>query len=92
MIGIEKGTKSHENAHLSQGDVEAQRWVAALTLTGLLMTLLMIAGLHAATTHPDIDQTCFRTKMDDESTLLKASFQSPADQDAIVEAMRACTR
>ncbi|SIT35612.1 hypothetical protein BN2475_50127 [Paraburkholderia ribeironis] len=92
MIGIKESMKGDEDGPLSASAVEAQRWVAALTLTGLLMTILVIAGLYVATTPRNVNQACFQAKMDDEHTLLEASFQTSSDQDAIVEAMRACSR
>lgn len=91
MIGINESMKGDEDGQLSAHDVETQRWVAALTLTGLMMTMLVIAGVVVATTPLNVDQACFQTKMDDEHTLLEASFQTPPEQDAIVEAMRACS-
>ncbi|MFM0204935.1 hypothetical protein PQR53_34515 [Paraburkholderia fungorum] len=92
MIGIEESTKGDEDSQLSASDVQAQRWVAALTLTGLLMTILIIAGLYVATTPRNVNQACFQTEMDDGHILLEASFQTPPEQDAIVEVMRACSR
>ncbi|CAD6558575.1 hypothetical protein [Paraburkholderia metrosideri] len=91
MIGIEKSVKEDENGQLSASDVEAQRWVAGLTFTGLLMTMLVIAGAYAATTPRDIDQACFQAKIADEHALLEAAFQTPPEQDAMVEARRACS-
>jgi hypothetical protein len=92
MIGIKEGMKGDEDGQLSASDVEAQRWVAGLTLIGLLMTILVIAGLYVATTPRNVNQGCLRAKMLDEHTFLEASFQTPPEQDAIVEAMRACSR
>lgn len=91
MIGINEGVKGDEGGQPSASDVETQRWVAALTLTGLLMTLVVIAGLYVGTIPRSVNQACFRAKMDDGHTLLEASFQTPPEQDAIVEAMRACS-
>lgn len=92
MIGIEEKAKGDESGQLSSSDVEAQRWVAGLAFTGLLMTLLVIAGAYIATSPRDIGQACFHAKMADEHALLEASFQSPPEQDVIVEPMRACSR
>lgn len=89
MTGIKTSTTGHEDDQLSAGDLEAQRWVAALTLTGLLMTLLVIAGLYVATTPRIVNQACFQTRMNDEHTLLEAAFLTPPEQDVFVEAMRA---
>jgi hypothetical protein len=92
MIDIKDSIAGVEDGQLSASDVDAQRWVAALTLTGLLMTVLVIAGLYVATTPRDVNQACFQQTMADEHTLLEAAFQTPPEQDAIVEAMRACSR
>ncbi|CAB3795678.1 hypothetical protein [Paraburkholderia fynbosensis] len=91
MTGIKESMKGDEGAHLSACDVQTQQWVAALTLTGLLMTILVLAGLSGVTASRHVNQVCFRTKMNDGHTLLEASFQTPPEQDAIVEAMRACS-
>jgi hypothetical protein len=91
MTGIKESMKGDEGGHLSAGDVETQQWVAALTLTGLLMTILVLAGLSVVTTPRRVNQMCFQTKMNDEHTFLEASFQTPPEQDAITAAMRACS-
>jgi hypothetical protein len=77
--------------HLSASDVETQQWVAALTLTGLLMTILVLAGLSVATTPRRFNRVCFQTKMDDAHILLAAFSQTPSEQDAIAAAIRACS-
>ncbi|MFK4445995.1 hypothetical protein ABH944_006190 [Caballeronia udeis] len=91
MIDIRASGEGAEARQLPGDDVEAKRRVSALTLTGLPMIILAIAGLYVAMTPRNVDQACFQKKMNDEHTLMEAFFQAPAGQDAVVEAMRACS-
>ncbi len=91
MTDVHESADGAEDGQLADIDAEANRWVAALTLTGLLVTILVIAGLYVTTTARAVNQVCFQKKMNDEHTLMEAFFQAPPEQDAIVEAMRACS-
>jgi hypothetical protein len=91
MTDVRESVDGDEDGQLAHIDAEAKRWVAALTFTGLLMTILFIAGLYVAMTAHAVNQGCFQRKMNDEHTLLEASFQAPPEQDAAVEAVRACS-
>lgn len=91
MIDIRASGEGDEDRQLPGDDVEAKRRVSALTLTGLLVIILVIAGLYVATTPRNVNQECFQKKMNDEHTLMEAFSQAPPGQDAVVEAMRACS-
>ncbi|QQC66064.1 hypothetical protein [Paraburkholderia ginsengisoli] len=91
MLDARESVDSDEDGQLTDIDAEAKKWVAALTLTGLLVTLLVIAGLYITATMRDVDHVCFEKKMNDEHSLMEAFFQLSPEQDALVEKMRACS-
>jgi hypothetical protein len=91
MIDARESVDGDEDGQLADVDAEAKKWVAALTLTGLLMTLLVLAGLYITTTVRDVNHACFDKKMNDEHLLMEAFFQISPEQDALVEKMRACS-
>ncbi|SAL33640.1 hypothetical protein AWB69_03031 [Caballeronia udeis] len=91
MIDIRASGEGDEDRQLPGDDAEVKRRVSALTFTGLLMTILVIAGLYLAMTPRNVNQACFQQQMNDEHTLMEAFFQAPPEQDAVVEAMRACS-
>lgn len=71
-------------------DADAKRWVAGLTLTALLVTVLFVIGLYAAASASDANPACLRMEMSDEHTLMDAFFQNPPQRNAIAGAARAC--
>ena len=91
MTDVRESVDGNEDGQLADIDAEAKRWVAALTFTGLLITIVFIAGLYVTTAAHAVNQACFQKKIDDEHTLMEASFQAPPEQDAVVNAMRACS-
>jgi hypothetical protein len=72
-------------------EAEAQRWISALTLTGLLLTLLVVAASFSSVAPRDVDRACFERKLNGEHALMEAFFQNPPEQSAVVQAMRACS-
>jgi hypothetical protein len=81
-----------EQEQIADRDVEVQRWTSALTFTGLLLTLLVVAASFAPVASRDVDQACFKRKLGDEHALMEAFFQNPPEQSAIFQAIRACSR
>lgn len=75
-------------------DTDAKRWVAALTLTGLLATVVLIAALHATAHAGHADRACATDATTDAATaehaLLAAFFASPPQDEAAAAATRAC--
>lgn len=91
MTDITEGVRSNKNAQLLDGKAHVKWWVCMLVLNGLLLTLLVVAGLYLEATPGDVDRACFKNKMSDAHTLDEAFFQSPPDQNAIQQAIRACS-
>ena len=91
MTNVRESVDGNEDGQLADIDAEAKRWVAALTFTGLLITIVFIAGLYVTMTAHAVNQACFQKKINDEHTLMEAFFEAPPEQDAVVNAMRACS-
>lgn len=91
MARITRSAGHDDGEPLADIEVEAKPWVAALTLTGLVMTLLLVAGLCVATSARHTDQACFRKEINGEHTLMEAFFPNPPERNAITEAIRACS-
>ncbi|TDV33947.1 hypothetical protein C7405_110198 [Paraburkholderia caballeronis] len=91
MFDTDECVGDDESGRLSNEEADAERWVAALTLTGLLMTMMLVAGLSARSAVHDVDPACFRNAMNGERALMEASFQSAPEQDAVMQARRACS-
>lgn len=71
-------------------DAEAKRWVAGLTLTALLLTVLFVVGLYAAASASGANPACLKRKMNDEHALMEAFFQNPPQNSAVAQGVRAC--
>lgn len=84
------GEKVEHDAPFSDADTEAQRWVAALTLTGLLMTILFAIELHIAAAGSRANSACFQKEINGEHALMDAFLPPAAGHDAIADAMHAC--
>lgn len=90
MAEIGQSAKDDEEARFSEIDADTKRWVAGLTLTGLLMTMLLVVELIDSTTARDVNPACFRKEMRDEHTWMDAFFQNPPDRNALAAAMHTC--
>ncbi|MGV2292972.1 hypothetical protein AAHK20_29985 [Trinickia sp. YCB016] len=88
MTNITEGVQSNKNAQLLDGKAHTKWWVCMLVLNGLLLTLLW---LYLEPTPRGVDRACLKNKMSDAHTLDEAFFQSPPDQNAIQQAIRACS-
>jgi hypothetical protein len=92
MIHAREGADGDEDDPAADIDADAKRWVVALTLTGLLMTLLVIAGVYVATTARGVNRVCVEKKANDEPTLMDAFFQAAQEQEGREELQRRCAK
>jgi len=92
MEGKSEGIKDEEDGQLVGSDTETKHWVNALTLTWLVLTLLVAAGLSFLLAYGEVNPACFERKMNDEHTLMEAFFQNPPAQNAMMQAIHACSR
>ena len=81
MIHATERADRDDDGALASIDADAKRWVVALTLTGLLMSLLVIAGVYVATTARGVNEPCVEKKTNDELTMMDAFFQGSPEWD-----------
>ncbi|WP_322029326.1 hypothetical protein [Paraburkholderia sp. J76] len=91
MVDVRNGIQGTEETQVPDSDAETQLWVGALVFTGLLLTLLFIAGLAVVTAPRNVDRQCFERNVADEQTLQEAFFQYPAAGNAVTQAVRGCS-
>ncbi|WP_146010007.1 hypothetical protein [Burkholderia sp. WAC0059] len=87
-----EGIKDGEGGRLIESDTETKHWVNAIIFTWLLLTVVITAGLWVRTVSGDVNQACFERGMNDEYTLMEAFFQNPPEQNAVMQAVHACSR
>lgn len=90
MADVRNDVHSTEETALLDSEADAQLWVGALVFTGLLLTLLFVAGLAIVTARGNVDRQCFERNVPDEQTMQEAFFQYPPDRSAATQAVRGC--
>ncbi len=72
--------------------VEAMRWMVAACVTLVATAAFVAAIIYAPSSIRTNNTECLRQIANDEHTSLEAFFLNPAEQDAFVQAVTACTR
>ena len=75
-----------------EDDAKNGHWINATAFICLVLILLTITALWVAAASRDVNQACFQWTVNEEHALMEASFQNPPEQDALAQAIRACSR
>jgi hypothetical protein len=90
MIRAREGVDGDEDGPVAEVDADAKRWVVALTFTGLLMTLLVIAGVYVTTVGRGVNRVCVQKETKGEPMLMEDFFQASPEWDGREESQRRC--
>ena len=87
------GVHACEASHRYTLKAEGRRhWVVGIAITLVILALFATAVGFAASSVRANTTLCLRQAANDEHVSLEAFFQNPAEQDALVAAITACSR
>jgi len=71
---------------------EVSRWVKGVVISLAILGTFVFAAARSISTRPALNELCLKQMAEEEHTTLEAFFQNPAAQDALVQAITACSR
>jgi hypothetical protein len=84
-----RGVASGKEGLLSEA---AWQWLVGIANMLLILALFVLAVVKAPTSVRSNNMRCLQEVANEEHVSLEAFFQNPAGQDALVQAMRICSR
>jgi hypothetical protein len=79
------------NSRLGAGE-EIWPWIKGAAISLTIFGLFMVLAARSISSRPAVNELCLKQMAREEHTTLEAFFQNPADQDALVQAITACSQ